>query len=68
VAAIKLDFTSQNPAVKNGYAGYCEIGMAGPASLFMPPIPVQNILPVGGSDVVGSTITFTATFTSPNPP
>jgi hypothetical protein len=63
VAAVKFDFTS--PASENGYCGYAEIGLFGvPAS----PVVATNTLPVTAADVAGSQVTFTAAFTSANPP
>jgi hypothetical protein len=67
VAAVKFDFNIlQPPVVEGGYAGYSEIVLSGVAS---PHIVVlaTNISPLGGSDVVGSTVTFTAAFSSETP-
>jgi len=62
VAAVKFDFTS--PASENGYCGYAEIGLFGvPVS----PVVAINTLPVTAADVVGSQVTFTATFTAASP-
>src|SRR6266571_1509021 len=67
VAAVKIDFNIlQPPVVENGYAGYSEIGLSGVPSAAAPVI-AANISPLGGSDVVGSAITFTAAFTSQTP-
>ena len=67
VAAVKFDFNIlQPPVVEGGYAGYSEIGVFGTNS---PHIVVlaTNISPLGGSDIVGSTVTFTAAFSSETP-
>jgi hypothetical protein len=67
VAAVKLDFNIlQPPVVEGGYAGYAEIGLSGVPSV-PAPVVAANISPLGGSDVVGSTVTFTAAFTSQTP-
>src|SRR5204862_6386730 len=64
VAAVKLDFNIlQPPVVEGGYAGYSEIGLSGVPSA-PAPVVAANISPLGGSDVVGSTVTLTAAFTS----
>jgi hypothetical protein len=67
VAKIKFDFT--NPGIENGYGGLAELGVFGSASAAVPlaPYVVYDILPVTGSDVVGSQVRFTATFNGTAP-
>ncbi len=67
VARIKFDFTS--PGVENGYIGLAEIGVFGAASAAIPLAPyiTSDILPVTGSDVVGSQVNFTAAFNGTDP-
>lgn len=67
VAAVKLEFNSlQPPTVEGGYAGYSEIAITGVPSA-PAPVLAANISPLGGSDVEGSSVTFTASFTSQTP-
>jgi hypothetical protein len=67
VAKIMFDFT--NPGIENGYGGLAEIGVFGTASAAIPlaPYMVADILPVTGSDVVGSQVTFKASFNGTAP-
>ena len=62
VAAIKFDFT--NPVGENGWEGYAELSVYGSVSapLPLPPTITQDLLPHTGSDVVGSSVRFTANF------
>ena len=62
VAAVRFNFTT--PSAKNGYQGYAELQIFGTPSTPLPqaPILVQDTLPASGSDVVGSSVTFTASF------
>src|SRR6266436_2622647 len=67
VARVQFDWTT--PGTENGYAGYTEIGIFGspsPAISYAPFIRL-DITPTTGSDVVGSDVTFKASFTA-NPP
>ncbi len=66
VAALKFDFSVLDQGVENGFAGYSEIEVFGVRSA---PAPVvsQNTIPVTGSDVVGSSVTFVAAFGSSTP-
>ena len=67
VARVQFDWTA--PGTENGYAGYTEIGIFGspsPAISYAPFIRL-DITPTTGSDVVGSDVTFKASFTA-NPP
>jgi hypothetical protein len=66
VAAIKFDFNLLSNPVENGYAGYCEIGVAGVASAPAPVIST-NTTPTTAIDVEGSSVTFYAAFSSPTP-
>jgi hypothetical protein len=67
VAKIRFDFT--NPGIENGYGGLAEIGVFGAASTPIPLAPylVSDIIPVTGSDVVGSQVTFKASFNGTAP-
>lgn len=67
VYAVQFNF---NVADKNGYQGYGEIqifGAQGSAVPNLPPALAQDILPAAGSDVVGSSVTFTANFVGSPP-
>ena len=66
VAAIKFDFTPLAAGVENGFAGYSEVEAFGVHSA-PAPVVAANTLPVTGSDVVGSSVTFTAAFSSTTP-
>lgn len=67
VARILFDFT--NPGIENGYGGLAEITVYGSASAAIPLAPylVSDIVPVTGSDVVGSSVTFKASFNGTAP-
>lgn len=67
VAAIKFDFTT--PTGENGWEGYAELTVYGPASapLPLPPTVTQDLLPHTGSDVVGSQVAFTSKFNGSTP-
>ena len=67
VAAVMFDF--QTPTAKNGYQGYAELQLFGSPSApeALAPVVIQDTLPGGGSDVVGSQVTFTATFAGAPP-
>jgi hypothetical protein len=67
VAAVMFDLTT--PAGKNGYEGYSEIEIFGSATPTGPiaPYVITNTLPATAADVVGSQVTFTATFGGPAP-
>jgi hypothetical protein len=67
VVALKFDFTT--PTGENGWEGYAELSVYGPASapLPLPPTLTQDVLPKIGSDVVGSQVTFTAAFNGSAP-
>jgi len=69
VAEIKFDFTTPNGGGENGYEGYAEISVYGfaSASIPVPPYVTSDTLPTTGSDVVGSQVTFTASFSSSSP-
>jgi hypothetical protein len=62
VAKIQFSFTS--PAIENNYGGLAEIGVFGSPSAAIPlaPYVTSDIVPVTGSDVVGSQVSFTASF------
>jgi len=62
VAKVMFDFTS--PYSENGYSGYSEIVVLGSVSapLPIPPSLFADTLPAAGADVVGSEVTFTASF------
>ena len=62
VAAVKFDFTT--PAGENGYEGYSEIDLYGTSQSL---IVLTNTLPVTAADVVGSQVTFSASFGGLNP-
>ncbi|HWD93316.1 MAG TPA: immunoglobulin domain-containing protein [Verrucomicrobiae bacterium] len=67
VYAIEFNF---NVTDKNGYQGYSELQLFGaPASALssQPPAVAKDILPVTGSDVVGSSVTFQAAFLGSGP-
>lgn len=66
VAALKFDFSILGNGVENGYAGYCEIGVAGVASAPAPVI-ATNTTPTSAIDVEGSSVTFRAAFDSATP-
>lgn len=67
VSKIEFDFT--NPGVENGYTGLAEIGVFGAASAPIPlaPYVTSDIVPLAGSDVVGSSVTFRASFNGTAP-
>ncbi len=67
VARVKIDFTS--PSGENGYSGYAEIAVFGTASASVAsaPVLIEDTLPMTGSDVVGSAVTFKATFVGSTP-
>ena len=62
VAALEFDFTT--PAPENGYCGYSEIDVYGTS---LNPAVTMNTLPVTAADVVGSQVTFKASFTGVGP-
>ena len=66
VAALKFDFSTLNQAVENGFAGYSEIEAFGVQSA-PAPVVASNTIPTSGSDVVGSSVTFLAAFSSTTP-
>ncbi len=61
VAAIQFDFNLQGAPPKNGWEGYSQIVVGGKPSAGAP-ILVQDITPLTASDVEGSQITISATF------
>jgi hypothetical protein len=66
VAGIEVDFIGG----ENGYEGYSEIaayGYATPGTVPVSPVISQDIIPFVGSDVVGSSATFSASFSSSAP-
>jgi hypothetical protein len=67
VAKVMFDFTS--PSGENLYSGYAEIAVFGSASAPVSQAPVlfTDTLPATGSDVVGSEVTFTASFGGTTP-
>ena len=68
VFAVEFDFTT--PAGENGWEGYAEIQLFGSAAAAIPiPVPAltADTAPPLGSEVVGSTVTFTAAFNSTLP-
>ena len=67
VAAVMFDFST--PTAKNGYQGYAELQLFGSPSApeALAPVVIQDTLPGSGSDVVGSKVTFTATFAGTPP-
>ena len=67
VAKVMFDFT--NPSGENAYSGYAEIAVFGSASapLSQAPVLFTDTLPATGSDVVGSEVTFTASFSGAAP-
>ena len=62
VAALQFDFTT--PAPENGYCGYSEIAVYGTS---LEPAVIVNTLPATAADVVGSQVTFTASFSGAAP-
>jgi len=69
VAYLEIDFTNPNGGGENGYEGYNEISVYGTPSapVALPPVLRADTLPTTGSDVVGSSVTFTAAFASSSP-
>jgi hypothetical protein len=66
VAAVEFWFWIQQPGFnENGYQGYAELQIFGAPSASLPPILTTNTLPVSGSDVVGSQVTFVVGASSP---
>ncbi|HTI98922.1 MAG TPA: immunoglobulin domain-containing protein [Dongiaceae bacterium] len=67
VSRIRFDFTV--PGIENGWGGAAEIAVQGQASAAVPIAPyiTQDILPVTGSDVVGSQVIMTAAFDGSSP-
>lgn len=67
VAKVMFDFTI--PAGENFYSGYAEIAVFGSASapISLLPVLISDTLPMIGSDVVGSEVTFTAGFNGTTP-
>ncbi len=67
VAAVQFDF--QTPTAKNGYQGYAEVQLFGTPSpaQSLAPVVIEDTLPGSGSDVVGSEVTFTASFAGAPP-
>ncbi len=67
VAKIQFDFT--NPGIENGYSGLAELGVFGSASAPIPLAPyiTSDVVPVTGSDVVGSQVSFNAAFNGTAP-
>jgi hypothetical protein len=67
VAKVMFDFTI--PAGENFYSGYAEIAVFGSASapVSLLPVLISDTLPMIGSDVVGSEVTFTAGFNGTTP-
>ncbi len=61
VAALKFDFSTLNNGAENGFVGYSEIQVYGTNSA-PAPIIASDTEPGSGSDVVGSQVTFTASF------
>ena len=61
VYAVEINFFNAGSASENGYSGYSEIVVAGQPS---PPVPVltANVTPSTAEDVVGSSLTLTASF------
>ena len=62
VAALMFDFTT--PVPENGYCGYSEIAVYGTS---INPAATMNTSPVTAADVVGSQVTFKASFTGVGP-
>jgi hypothetical protein len=71
VYAVEFDFTTPTASgtqagnQENGYSGYAELQVFGAPSAPIPsmaPSLEQDILPAAGSDVVGSSVTFTTVF------
>jgi hypothetical protein len=69
VANLMFNFTTPNGGGENGYEGYSEIDVYGTNSVAeaVPPNLSQDTLPSTGFDVVGSQVTFTASFNSSAP-
>ena len=65
VSRVKIEFADG----ENGWSGYSEASLFGAASAPLPlaPFVTADILPVTGSDVVGSDVTFTASFDGTSP-
>ncbi len=66
VAGLQWYFNTLARAPENGYEGYAEFQAFGVQSA-PAPVLAQNIRPATGEDVVGSEVTFTASFTSSTP-
>lgn len=62
VAAIEINWSLQGGPPKNDWEGYSEIVVSGTNATGLPPVLTQDITPLAAEDVVGSSLTLTATF------